>query len=651
MIPESLSGVWTTLASAIGNHVWQSTLTAIIAGLLTMLLQKNHARVRYWLWLAASMKFLFPFSLLVSFGRYLSWPGNLTGARTGLYFVVEQVTQPFAQFAVPTIAQTTNSRVVPGLSQLVLGFLVTVWLWGFLAVLCVWYSRWRKISNMVREALPFHGDRELNALRKLERIAGIRRPIEIMLSRGHLEPGIFGIIRPVLIWPEGISERLEDAHLEAILAHEVWHVRRRDNLTAVIHMLVEAFFWFHPLVWWMGTRLVEERERACDEAVLESGTNRRVYAETVLKICEFCVGYSISCVSGVTGADLKKRIIQIMSEGVSHKLDSSRKLVLCVAAILASGIPVSIGLLQPPTSQAGSSNPQSISGRTSVTDWQTAAGGKQSFEFASIRPNTSGSDASSMNIPTGPGELDSTNGGVFAGKNISLVSYIYFAYKLTGTQLQLLIPQLPPWILKDRYDIDARASGHPNKDRMRLMVQTLLEDRFKLAIHFESHQLPVFALLLDNSGKTGPNLQRHTEDPPCSAPSDLTSVHGSSVTIAGGFPLVCGGIVGLPTDPSGRLRAGARNVSIQLLASTVAQMGNLDRAVIDQTALSGNFDFIFQWSPQLNRPLPSGVNGPMEQPSRDFLEDLKRQLGLRLIPQEAPVEIFVIDHAEKLREN
>ena len=147
----------------------------------------------------------------------------------------------------------------------------------------------------------------------------------MFLSRASLEPGIFGIARPVLIWPEGISARLDDAHVEAILAHEVGHVRRRDNLFAAIHMLVEAIFWFHPLVWFVGTRLVEEREVACDEEVLESGSAREVYAESILKICEFCVSSPLACVSGVTGADLKKRIVRIMSEGAVRKLDGSRK--------------------------------------------------------------------------------------------------------------------------------------------------------------------------------------------------------------------------------------------------------------------------------------------------------------------------------------
>jgi beta-lactamase regulating signal transducer with metallopeptidase domain len=97
-----------------------------------------------------------------------------------------------------------------------------------------------------------------------------------------MEPGVFGIIRPVLLWPEGIARHMDDAHLESVLAHEVCHVQRRDNLTSAIHMLVEAIFWFHPVVWWMERQLVKERELACDEAVLQLGNEAAVYAESIL---------------------------------------------------------------------------------------------------------------------------------------------------------------------------------------------------------------------------------------------------------------------------------------------------------------------------------------------------------------------------------
>ena len=70
------------------------------------------------------------------------------------------------------------------------------------------------------------------------------------------------IRKPVLLLPEGITDRLTPAQLEAVLAHQLCHVRRRDNLTGAIHMVVEAAFWFHPLVWWIGSRLVDEAEQA-----------------------------------------------------------------------------------------------------------------------------------------------------------------------------------------------------------------------------------------------------------------------------------------------------------------------------------------------------------------------------------------------------
>ncbi len=251
MTTQYFSAAWPAVVSALGDHLWQSTLFAIAAGLLTFTLRKNHARARYWLWLAASVKFLVPFSLLTSAGNHLAWSRSSAGATTGLYVAIEQFSQPFARSAAPAISPAAPSNTLWSLHHL-LPALLAVWLGGFLVVLFVWGVRWRQISSALRAALPVREGREVEALRRLEPMGGIRRRIEIFLSRTSLEPGIFGIARPVLIWPEGISEHLEDAHLEAILAHELWHVRRRDNLAAAIHMLVEAIFWFHPLVWWLG---------------------------------------------------------------------------------------------------------------------------------------------------------------------------------------------------------------------------------------------------------------------------------------------------------------------------------------------------------------------------------------------------------------
>src|SRR6202023_1283023 len=116
-----------------------------------------------------------------------------------------------------------------------------VWACGVAVVLFFWWREWRPIRTALRAAVP---------LRLGTAIAG-------GCSSGIVEPGIFGIGRPVLLLPEGITDRLTPAQLQAILSHELCHVRRRDNLGAAIHMLVESIFWFHPLVWGIGGRLVE----------------------------------------------------------------------------------------------------------------------------------------------------------------------------------------------------------------------------------------------------------------------------------------------------------------------------------------------------------------------------------------------------------
>ena len=107
----------------------------------------------------------------------------------------------------------------------------------------------------------------------------------------------------------------------------------------------EAIFWFDPLVWWLGVRLVDERERACDEEVLELGSDRQVYAESILKTCEFCVESPLACVSGVTGANLKKRIVRIMTDRVARKLDFSRKPLLSALGLIGVASPVVFGIL------------------------------------------------------------------------------------------------------------------------------------------------------------------------------------------------------------------------------------------------------------------------------------------------------------------
>lgn len=345
MNAQYLSVAWSFASTALCNHLWQTTIFAGVAGLLALALRENRARARYWLWLAASVKFLLPFAMLVHIGHHFAWRHSPIEPKGQLYSAMEELTQPFAPSASTVISSSAPHFSFPVSAHLLSGVLGSAWVAGCVAVFFVWLLRWRRVSLAMRDAVPLTHGREMEALRRLERAGGVRQKIEMRLSKTLLQPGVFGILRPVLIWPERISERLDDAHLETILAHEVWHVRRHDNLAAALHMVVQAIFWFHPVVWWLGGRLIEERERACDEQVLELGGAPKAYAEGILKVCEFCVEAPRACMSGVLGSDLKKRIGRIMSGHAAVKLDFSRKLLLGAAGVAVIAVPVMAGLV------------------------------------------------------------------------------------------------------------------------------------------------------------------------------------------------------------------------------------------------------------------------------------------------------------------
>jgi hypothetical protein len=155
----------------------------------------------------------------------------------------------------------------------------------------------------------------------------------------------------VIVLPQDVENQLSTVELNAILAHELCHWRRRDNLLAAIHMLVEALFWFFPLVWWLGARLNAERERACDEAVLAAGNDPTTYAEGILKVCRAYLQSPLACVAGVSGAGLKQRIEVIMENKLALQLNGARKFMLSISAAAALAIPLALGLAASPIIQ------------------------------------------------------------------------------------------------------------------------------------------------------------------------------------------------------------------------------------------------------------------------------------------------------------
>ncbi len=613
------------------NHLWQSTLFGGAAALIALMLRSNRAQTRYWVWFAASAKFLIPFALLVGLGARI--PHRVIGPpiRTGWVAAFEEFSQPLGLPEVPGPA-AASVRPVSRVDLLAAGSVV--WACGFAAVAICWFLRWRRVHALRGSA------------RAVTVPTSLPVPVPVMSAPDLVEPGVVGILRPVLLLPEGIAEQLNPTQLDAILAHEFCHVRRRDNLTAAIHMAVHAIFWFHPLTWWIGGRLLAEREGACDEEVIRGGCQAHVYAESILAVCRLYLSSPLACVSGVTGSNLKRRIEAIMRNRWVVELSVGKKVILTGAATAALFLPVAIGAWS-----------ASAYAAQDAADWQARAGGKMTFEVASVKFSTV-KEFVPPSMPLDAGARYHPTGDYFRA-DFPLWSYIQFAYKLwaPAEDQRKEIARLPKWVTTDRYSIEARGAGKPGKDQFRLMVQSLLADRFQLAAHFETREAPALVLTVAKAGKLGPKLIPHGEGRACGDPAaPLGSVpeglfSGKEDPGPENYPPMCDSLV-LIRRPNGTMLAGFRNATMDQLAGSLSWLMDLAHTLVDRTGLSGSFDFTLAWAPEPAAHDPSAAPAAQPDPLGPTpLPALRDQLGLKAELVRAPVKILVIDRVERPSEN
>ena len=308
------------MSAALLDHLWQSTLFAGAIALSMPMFRRQSASLRFWLWFSASIKFLFPFALLMMLGhRILSAMAPAVVAP--VLALVRPAAMPFAAIAALAAPAPAN---IPATD-----LAAVVWGAGLIAIGLLCLSRWLDLRATLKDADP----------------VAMSAPVPVKSAPSFLEPGLVGIYRPVILLPLGLAQHLTPAEMEAVLAHELCHLRRRDNLLAALHMLVEGLFWFHPLVWWIGKRLCEERERACDECVVAGGVRPLVYAQGILKTCRFYVQSPLACASGVSGADLKLRVSAIVADQPLVALHPAKAMLLVLAGTVALLLPLSAGLL------------------------------------------------------------------------------------------------------------------------------------------------------------------------------------------------------------------------------------------------------------------------------------------------------------------
>jgi bla regulator protein BlaR1 len=341
-----------------------------------------------------------------------------------------------------------------------------------------------------------------------------------------------------------------------------------------------------------------------------------------LKVCEFCVGSPLACVSGVTGSDLKKRMVNIMTEQIARKLDFGRKLLLSTAGVLALALPIVFGLANATQIRA------------------------QAQDESSTPSYTASVKAGELAKPTSPGGAVRRVGMMyspdgFSAMNVTLQALIQEAYGVEANQI------IGPadLLASAAYDVDVKVgkSADNNADpelhakEAQRALRAVLEDRFQLKIHRENEQISTYALEVADGGS---RLQ--LAKPASSYPDAIKGPNGRLLESSVRLKLDGGQVVGME----------ARGMSVPDFAQQLSRQ--FGAPVQDKTGIAGHYDFSLKWTRDASEP--GADDGQATYPARSgavpsLFTALQEQLGLKLEPQKAPMEILVIDHVAKPAEN
>src|SRR5688572_8337297 len=472
-------------------------------------------------------------------------------------------------------------------------------------------QRW-SIARLTRCAAVVTDETWTGLVADSARRLGVRHGVTVRRSLDQTMPMAVGTRRPSILIPAEADEWSDDRR-RAVVLHELAHVARHDCLVQTLAAIATATYWVHPGVWWVARRLRVERELACDDRVLSAGAPAHDYAGHLLEIA-YALKSDVAPALAVTMASpnhLEDRLRALLDDERPRNAPRLRSRVAAVAVmsivvVTFAGVTIDGSRLN---ALGGDGGP--------LLAIQDAP--RLTFEVASVKPNKS---------PETGGFIQRMRGGTFNVGNQTLLQLIRFAYGLQGVQLV----GAPDWLRTERFDITAKAPavipptapGQPVPEA--LMLRSLLEDRFRLAMHRETRQLPIYALVIARSdGRLGPHIRRPA--------NDYCAQRAKAAEKAPPPPMGTGPVCGIRGNNE-ELAAGA--FPIGGFARFLA--GEVERVVIDRTGLTGEWDFELKWSPP---------NAPSSDPDRpSIFTALEEQLGLRLESTTGPVEVMVIDRVE-----
>lgn len=306
------------LASTLLHALWQVTLLALMAALVLRALARHGAAARH----VAGLMFLFAMVAMpaATFAHFLAPPADTTSFGT------------LASATVMTVDAIAPLSVPPPSHGL--AFAVSLsWLIGVAAMLLKQWGGWRLIGMLERRAfrpLPPEWQRRVEVL---QRALGISRKVTVRLADDVLTPFTARLLRPVIWLPLSLLTRLPSEQVEALLAHELAHVRRLDWLWNGLQCVAESLLFFHPAAWWLGRRIRQEREHACDDLAVAACGDAIALAEALAEL-ERHRPVLPRLVLAARGGALVCRITRLLSPSVHRQ----QRMPIGIAMLLGSAL-------------------------------------------------------------------------------------------------------------------------------------------------------------------------------------------------------------------------------------------------------------------------------------------------------------------------
>ena len=615
---------------ALLHFIWQGVLLSAILALANLITKS--ARIRYATGCAVmlAMPAIFVATILrteqqaapVTLVSHTEPPDISSGTNPGGY----QTGHATIVASTPIAAPAHDLSTIPG-------WIACLWLIGVAALSIFTAAGWLRIRQLTGSGAEPANSPWPEAMESLRRRLKISKPVRLCISAIAEVPTVIGWLRPYILLPISAITNLDESQLQAILAHELAHIRRHDYLINLLQNAIETLLFYHPAVWWVSRQIRQEREHCCDDLAVEVCGDVLLYATALAQLEQQRGTYSQPALAA-TGGDLLARIRRLMGQrnNTGPGLTAAPViafLTMALTTVVLIGAAPQLGIGQP--------RPSAVR-----------------FEVASVKPTLNRSDFISQQFASGK-----TSGGgmLVSGRRIDIDSMpirnlIATAYRMND---RLIVG--PDWVNEGEvsFAIHAVMPEGATKDQIPDMMKSLLEDRFHMATHRAIFEQPAYALV---SGKSGPRLKKPREldlaacDPWAEVPVPpgagnrmcrSTQVIGDrrvSITMmtnsaAGPF---------LSSTSRDERHEEYFRITMPKLADLLTQAFSLGGwpsplpssfvPVVDRTGIEGDWDIVLD------------TTGGLDERLSSYAAALEKQ-GLKLERTTAPVEKLIIDKVDK----